>query len=86
MLFYPSWPGLTRPSIDNEGAFEVGWIAGSSPAMTAISPSLRPVGREKTCFISLSFWPFGDRTPPRSRPPHPWRLAVSVKRAADRGL
>ncbi len=43
-------------------------------------------GVEKYCFISLSFRPFGARTPPRSRPPHPWRLAANWKRAADCGL
>jgi hypothetical protein len=37
-------------------------------------------------FISLSFWPFGARTPPRPQPPHPWRLAVDTKRAAMRPL
>jgi len=42
--------------------------------------------QEKYRFISLSFWPFGARTPPRSRPPHPWRLAARWKRAALRPL
>jgi len=29
--------------------------------------------------ISLYFAPVAARTPPRPRPPHPWRLAVSVE-------
>jgi hypothetical protein len=41
---------------------------------------------EKYRFISLSFRPFGARTPPRPQPPHPWRLAVDAKRAAMRPL
>jgi hypothetical protein len=35
---------------------------------------------------ALSFRPFGARTPPRSQPPHPWRLAAGMKRAALRPL
>ena len=48
--------------------------------------SLRVNPDEKNPRISLSFPPFGARTPPRPRPPHPWRLAVDDKRAAMRPL
>ena len=47
---------------------------GSKPGKTAIP------------FISLSFPPFGARTPPRPQPPHPWRLAAACERAAMRPL
>src|ERR1700721_1013214 len=46
----------------------------------------RTVAAQKYRFISLSFWPFGARTPPRPQPPHPWRLAAHHKRAAMRPL
>ena len=41
---------------------------------------------QKTPFISLSFRPFGAKSPPRPQPPHPWRLAVGRQRAAMRPL
>src|SRR3984957_13135780 len=45
-----------------------------------------PRNRPNAEATSLSFWPFGARTPPRPQPPHPWRLAVGTKRAAMRPL
>ncbi len=41
---------------------------------------------QKNPFISLSFRPFGAKSPPRPQPPHPWRLAVGRQRAAMRPL
>ena len=40
----------------------------------------------KNPFISLSFRPFGAKSPPRPRPPHPWRLAVGRKPGPRSGL
>src|SRR3984957_8730299 len=45
-----------------------------------------PRNRPNAEATSLSFWPFGARTPPRPQPPHPWRLAVGTNRAAMRPL
>src|SRR6266481_1605397 len=41
---------------------------------------------DKNPRISLSFRPFGAKSPPRPQPPHPWRLAVGRYRAAMRPL
>src|SRR5258706_2873352 len=41
---------------------------------------------ENTPCLALLFPAFGARTPPRPRPPHPWRLAAEWERAAMRPL
>ena len=56
---------------------------GAALAVPIVGYLLGPASK-KTPFISLSFRPFAVKSPPRPRPPHPWRLAVdlSMGRAA----
>src|SRR5882724_12833495 len=52
---------------------------GYCPAMTGGGLAPAP-HRRKIPFISLSFPPFGAKSPPRPQPPHPWRLAADLER------
>jgi BMFP domain-containing protein YqiC len=75
-----SWPGLSRPSTSfpRTRVQNKTWMPGTSPRMTNGERGLPCDQRQKNPRISLSFRPFGARTPPRPQPPHPWRLAAAL--------
>src|SRR5579871_6568654 len=51
------------------------WMPGTRPGMTNLRQS--PAQPQKIPFISLSIRINGAKSPPRPRPPHPWRPAVA---------